>query len=78
MKGECNKTHFVGLFLHCSPFEIFFKRTLLECTKILSTMSSVSESCDMDSENYNMVFKKIGPHSVKLIVSKKKENFMGI
>lgn len=41
-------------------------------------MSSVSESCDMDSENYNMVFKKIGPHSVNLTVSKKKENFMGI
>lgn len=41
-------------------------------------MSSVSESCDMDSENYNMVFKKKGPHSVNLTVSKKKENFMGI
>lgn len=46
-------------------------------TKLLSTMSSVSESCDMDSENYNMVIKNIGPHSVKLTVLKK-ENFMRI
>lgn len=73
MKGECNKTHFVGLILHCSPFEIIFKRTLLMRTKLLSTMSSVSESCDMDSENYNMVIKNIGPHSVKLTVLKKRK-----